>query len=358
MSHMKKLCLFIVLLLACNKDETKYGTTNIFMPQAVNISGGINANYPVPTGTDSSTYNYQLDEVNHKINVILGVSRAGMQVNEAFSVDIVTKADTINQMIANGTLDATTILMPAAIYSLPTGVSVDAGQSEATFDLSIDIEAIKQSEYAGKKMALAVSISSKGKYAVAPALATTIVIVDVDALVIGPAVNITGTYLKNSGLPFIASAMSPGGRWGTLADWTANAAAKSHSGYGGFASDGDGSTMDLESGWGSPLIHNGKIYQTMTLPAGTYTFDASNLAWQGTKDPAYIVVAPGKDSIPDYSDIAGNAAISYSLFTAPKVSFTLTGTTNVTVGFVVNYVQDEQGFKILNVKLFNYPKHL
>jgi hypothetical protein len=353
---MKKLCLFfLVCIFACNKEETKYGITNIFMPQAVNLSGGINANYPVPTGTDSSTFNYYLE--NNKINVILGVSRSGMQVGEAFSVDIVTNTDTISQMLANGILDASTMLMPAAMYSLPSDISVESGKRQATFSLAIDIDQIKSSQYVGKKLALAVSIKGKGKYEIASSLSTTIVIVNVDALVIGPSVNITADYLKNAGLPFIAAAMSAGGRWGTLTDWTANTAAKSHDGYGGFASD-NGGTMDLESGWGSPFIHNGKLYQTTTLPAGTYTFDASNLQWQGTKDPAYIVVAPGMDSIPDYADIVGNTSISYTLFTAPLITFTLTGTTKVTVGFVVDYIQDQQGFKIYNVKLLNYPKHL
>jgi hypothetical protein len=354
---MKKLSLFflVCIFFACNKEETKYGITNIFMPQAVNLSGGINANYPVPTGTDSSTFNYYLE--NNKINVILGVSRSGMQASEGFSVDIVTNTDTVNQLLTSGILDAATMLMPADMYTLPSAVSVDNGKSQATFSLAIDIDQIKGSQYVGKKLALAVSIKGKGKYEVASALSTTIVIVNVDALVIGPAVNITADYIKNAGLPFIASAMSSGGRWGTLADWAANTAAKSHGGYGGFASD-NGGTMDMESGWGSPAIHNGKIYQTTTLPAGTYTFDVSNLQWQGTLDPAYIVVAPGMDSIPDYADIVGNTSISYTLFTAPLVTFTLTQTTNVTVGFVVDYIKDQQGFKIYNVKLLNYPKHL
>ncbi|SFD54975.1 protein of unknown function [Chitinophaga sp. CF118] len=357
---MKKLCLFLItcfIILACNKEETKYGITNIFMPQAVNMSGGINANYTVPSGTDSSTYNYQLDEENKKINIILGVSRAGMQASEAFSVDIVTNTDTINQLLTNGILDTTTLLMPSSMYTLPTDIAVAGGKSEGTFNLSVDINQIKENQYAGKKLALAVSIRSKGKYEVAPSLATTIVIVNVDALVIGPSVNITAAYVKNAGLPFIAAEMSSGGRWGTLADWTANTAAKSHTGYGGFSSDAGG-TMNLESGWGSPAIHNGKIYQTMTLPAGTYTFDVSNLNWQGTKDPAYIVIAPGKDTIPDYSNVSGNTEIYSTLFTAPKVTFALTEETKVTVGFVVDYIQDQQGFKINNVKLLNYPKHL
>ena len=182
---------------------------------------------------------------------------------------------------------------------------------------------------------------------------------DVDALVIGPSQDITAAYLKNTSTPFTVAALSSGGRWGTLADWTANTAAKSHGGYGGYASD-EGGTIDMESGWGSPAIHNGKIWQTTTsaLPAGTYTFDVSNLDWQGTKDPTYIVVAPAMDSIPDYAAIAGNTSIFYTLFSAPTVTFQLTTETKVTVGFAVNYVQDQQGFKIYSVKLLNYPKHL
>lgn len=346
-----------VALAACNKEKYTYGTTNIFMPQAVNISGGLTAEYPVPSGTDSSTYNYTLDTENQKVNVILGVSRAGMQANEAFTVDVATNSDTIGQLLATGVLDASTMLMPSSLYTLPTSVSVVAGKSENTFSLVLDIAQLKLSEYAGKTLALAVKITNPSKYTVDSSLATTIVLVDVDQLVIGPAVNVTSSYLKNTSTPFTVAALSSGGRWGTLTDWTANDAAKSHNGYGGYASD-DGGTIDLESGWGSPAIYNGKLYQTATLPAGTYMFDVSDLDWEGTLDPAYIVVAPNVDELPDYSTIDGNASIYYTLFSSPKITFTLTEPTKVTVGFVVNYVQDEQGFKIYSVKLYNYPQHL
>lgn len=351
--------IFLLSLWACKKDADSYGIANIYMPQALNVSGGINANYAVPTGTDSSTYNYSIDASTGKLNIILGVAQASTYKSEGYSVNIVTDADTIALLKFNSILDNTTILMPASLYTLPASVSVPAGQSAATFSLGLDIEQLKSSEYEGKKLALAVKIQSTGKFAVASNAAVTIVIVDVDALVIGPSKDISAQYLKNTSTPFTVAGMHSGGRWGTLTDWSANTAAKSHDGFGGYASD-EGGTIDMESGWGSPAIHNGKIWQTTgsALPAGTYTLDVSDLDWQGTKDPTYIVVAPGLDTIPDYADIAGNTSIHYTLFSAPKITFTLTEETKVTVGFAVNYVQDEQGFKIYSVKLMNYPKHL
>lgn len=351
--------IFLLSLWACKKDADSYGIANIYMPQALNVSGGINANYAVPTGTDSSTYNYSIDATNEKLNIILGVAQASTFKAEGYTVNIVTDADTIELLKFNSILDNTTLLMPASLYTLPASVSVPAGQSEATFSLSLDIAQLKSSDYAGKKLALAVRIKSAGKYGVASNAGVTIVIVDVDALVIGPSKDISSQYLKNTSTPFAVAGMHSGGRWGTLADWNANLAAKSHNGFGGYASD-EGGTIDMESGWGSPAIHNGKIWQTTKspLPAGTYTLDVSDLDWQGTKDPAYIVAAPGLDTIPDYGDVNGNTTIHYTLFSNPKITFTLTEETKVTVGFVVNYVQDEQGFKIYSVKLMNYPKHL
>ncbi len=81
------------------------------------------------------------------------------------------------------------------------------------------------------------------------------------------------TYMiKNNKRPFLTSS-TDGGRWGILADWTTNTACKNHGGYGGWDGGCCGNppgTINLESGWGAPVITNGKIYQTITLGAGTY----------------------------------------------------------------------------------------
>jgi hypothetical protein len=348
---------------SCEKaaSEKEVGFSKIYMPQAMFKSGGTSNNYPVPSGSDSSTYNYLVDPKEKKLNIILGAAVSGSG-SSGFTVDIKADNDTLQQLFSNKLLDTALYkLMPASMYSLPNNLEVPAGSKTGTFYLSVDIGQLKQDKYIGKYLVLAVKLANPDKYELNGAISTTIVIIDVNAMVIGPAVNVTNTYILNSGSPFVSGVMK-GSRWGTLKNWTANAAALSHDGVGGFSSDGDGATMDLESGWGSPLIANGKIYQTVTLPAGTYAFDPSggSWKWQGTKDPAYVVVAPGIDSLPNYNNIVNNTAVQYKVVAQPQnlVYFEVNATSKVTLGIVVNYVQDQQGFKTTKVVLNNYPKHL
>jgi hypothetical protein len=351
--------IFLLSILACQKEKSSYGIANIYMPQSVNATGGVSANYAVPAGTDSSTYNYKIETSSNLLSITLGAARSSTTANDGFAVDIMTDPDTIALLQFNSILDNTTLLMPASMYTMPTVLSVPSGKSEGTFSLSINIDSLKSPAYEGKKLVLAVRLKSTGKYAVVPNASTTIVIVDVDALVIGPTYDISAQYLRNTSQPFATSGMHAGGRWGTLSDWMANNAAKSHNGYGGYNSN-DGGSINMETGWGSPAIHNGKIWQTTSspLPAGTYTFNVPDFEWEGTKDPTYIVVAPGLDTIPDYADIAGNSSIHYTLLSSPVITFQLTEPTKVTVGFAADYIKDEQGFNINSVKLMNYPKHL
>ena len=365
--NIKFVLLFIyvtgIVWISCRKDDASndYGFSKIYMPQASLKSGGVNNNYPVPSGTDSSTYNYAVDTKEKKINIILGAAISGPG-SGAYHVDVKVDNDTIQQLFNTKVLDTALYkLMPAGMYSVPTGLDVAAGARSGTFYLSVDIAQLKLDKYIGKYLVLAVKIANPTQYELNSTISTTIVIVDVNALVIGPAINVTNKYILNPGSPFVASAMN-GSRWGTLKDWKVNAAVISHNGVGGFSSDGDGATMDLETGWGSPVISNGKVFQTITLPAGTYSFDPSggSWKWQGTKDPCYVVVAQNVDSLPDYSNIVNNTAIGYQVIAKPQpqVVFELGASTKVTLGIVVDYVKDQQGIKSSQVILYNYPKHL
>lgn len=356
---------FITVFASCKKDdsEKEYGFSKIYMPQAISKSGGVNNNYPVPSGSDSSTFNYQVDRKDNKVLVTLGAILSGPG-KDAYSVDIKVDNDTIQKLFNSRALDSTVYkLMPSSIYTLPPSLEVAQGNKAGTFSLAIDITRLKSTAFTGKFLVLAVKVANPSRYELNAALSTTIVIVDVNLLVIGPAVNVTSNYIKNPGGPFIREALQPGqSRWGTLKDWKTNAAALSHGGFGGWSSD-NGGTMNMESGWGSPKISNGKIYQTIDLPAGRYSFDISGGAWAEnfTKDIAYAVVAPGADLLPDYSNIVGNAGIMYQAFAKPVmplVIFELAAPSKVTLGVVVNYAQDEQGFKTSKVTLFNYPKAL
>jgi hypothetical protein len=331
------------------------------MPQSIFLSAGVNNNYPVPSGSDSSTYNYYLETKASKLNIVLGATLSGPGAG-AYSVGIQVNNDTVRQLLAAGVYDSTVYkLMPASLYTLPTQLDVAQGAKSGTFDLSLDLGALKSAVYAGKFLLLAVKIVNPTRYTLDTALSTTVVIVDVNTLVIGPSVDITAQYILNPGNPFIASAMN-GSRWGSLKNWNVNTAAASHGGVGGYGTDGDGQTMDLESGWGSPAIYNGKVWQTLNLPAGTYAFDPSGgtWKWQGTLNPTYAVVAPAADTLPDYTNVVNDASIQYQVIAQPqpKINFQLTAPGKVTIGIVINYVKDQQGFKSTKVSLYNYPKHL
>lgn len=152
-------------------------------------------------------------------------------------------------------------------------------------------------------------------------------------------------YLKNYDVPFEIESSS--GRWGILADWITNDAAKSHDGYGGTDTNNGTAYFNLESGWGAPEIVNGKVYQTVTLSPGTYMFKANlrqsggaNDTWNvGQGDQAYLVVSEG-DDLPDVDVIeTSSATLGYVRVLRDndpdgfKVEFTITEEKQVSVGY-------------------------
>lgn len=176
------------------------------------------------------------------------------------------------------------------------------------------------------------------------------------------------TYLiKNNAVPFIASSSS--GRWGILADWTTNEAAKNHGGYGGWDEWSTG-IFNLESGWGAPLITNGKVYQTLTLEPGTYTYKANpKINGSGIdsgytiSDFVYLTVTAG-NTLPD-SDagiletdpltIGFKRIIKTMSSTAVEVTFTLAQTKEVSLG--ISTTQGDARFcNILSFNLFKNNK--
>jgi len=141
--------------------------------------------------------------------------------------------------------------------------------------------------------------------------------------------DVTNLYLKNAGTPLKSS--SSGSRWGILADWTTTAPVKNASGFGGFEIRSGVGFISLEAGWGLPDVTNGMIYQTTTLPAGSYSFELGGVD-QDTKSTKYIVVANGT-SLPNVTDVPSKSIAYVSLSSATKLAFTLTEPTTVSIGF-------------------------
>lgn len=172
--------LLAIGLVACDGSdgEADYGFAYLYMPQATS-GGGLDNNYHVPSGGGSYTANYKIKD--GKLEIILGVLRSGQLSNSAYSVDIISRADTTRQIVASGAIpDA--VALAENQFSLPAKVDVPSDKSGETFYLSVPVEVLKEVAFAGKKLIVTVGITNPTKYELNTRKTSTVVIVDVDAM--------------------------------------------------------------------------------------------------------------------------------------------------------------------------------
>ncbi len=174
-------------------------------------------------------------------------------------------------------------------------------------------------------------------------------------------------YLSNAQWPFSRSEWD-GNRWGNLSGgWITNEAMRSRGGglYGGYDGGWEGAANDKQSlgfeRWGeseTPIV-NGKLYQTIDLPAGDFRFTMSLagenpiISNQGS-DPRYIVAAAGT-TLPDMENLS--SALASSSFAglgndgSKSIEFSLDAPGKVSVGFVVSFTGKEQNVRPSWLKL-------
>ena len=165
--------------------------------------------------------------------------------------------------------------------------------------------------------------------------------------------DITSTYLKNVGPNVNYSSINSANRWGILSDWTTNTAIKNASGFGGYEKRSNVGFISLEAGWGLPNVTDGKIFQTITLPAGSYRF-AVVMNEFNSGGSRYLSVAAGND-LPNASDVTGSS-IAFSNLESKVLNFTLTAPTTVSIGFVCSLTGTSgtgMYSKIASVKLYS-----
>lgn len=317
--------------------DSPEGTANIY------IAAAANALFPIP----GNPQNYIADKAGKKLHVPIYLFRSGLQTQKTYSVSVSADDQAAQKLIDDEVVDKNrTIVAPADVYALPSSVS--GGEEPGSFEVVFD--ASKLNAYLGKMLILSVHISSPSAYQINEKLSTLNILVDVDPIILGTKVEVTDKYIKNSGHPFKASVYD-GSRRGVLADWTTNEAVKNFSDgtLGGFDNYVDGGFMSMER-YGSPEIPNGKIYQTIKLPAGKYELTAAFLDF-GVKERAFIIAARG-NTLPDVTDL--DKAIGYTPFTAPKLEFSLADEELVSIGVFANLIQDQQYFRLDKFRLFHY----
>ena len=165
---------------ACEKGEGEddYGFAYLYMPQAT-VSGGLNNNYPVPSGEGEYTYNFKVDPNGQNLNIMLGVLRSGKLSNSAYTVDIISRADTTAQIVASGVIE-NAVVMPESFYNIPEKVNVPGNKNGETFYMSVPLSGLKQATYTGKKLVTTVAITNPSKYELNTQKSSTVVIIDVD----------------------------------------------------------------------------------------------------------------------------------------------------------------------------------
>lgn len=165
-------------------------------------------------------------------------------------------------------------------------------------------------------------------------------------------VDITNTYLKNVGANVAYSTINSGNRWGILSDWITNDAVKNASGFGGYEKRSNVGFISLEAGWGLPNVTNGKIYQTVNLPAGNYRLEIVMNDFN-TGGSRYLTVASGT-TIPDIANIT-SSSIAFANLESKKLDFTLDQAKQVSIGFAASLTGTSstgQYAKIASVKLY------
>ncbi len=180
MKPIKALCSLAALAAAafltfsCKENgKEELGVQLVYMPQASMYNGGITNEYPVPL-EGISIANYTLSEEG-EMKVVLGVTRSGEAKLEAYSVTV--GYDPAATAAAVSSMGENAVAIPDGTFSVPSSVSVPAGERQATFYLTVDMAKIREEhkDFYNKKIICAVKISNPTKYELNNDLSTTLV---------------------------------------------------------------------------------------------------------------------------------------------------------------------------------------
>lgn len=128
-----------------NKD---YGFPKIYIPQATVT--GMDNSYPIPNGPLDQNKTYVCNFKDGKLNIALGVVRAGALAKEkAFTVDLkVCESETdrkIAELESNGTPAAE---LPVNLCTIPDKISVKEGENTGTCYVTVDLQELAKDKAA------------------------------------------------------------------------------------------------------------------------------------------------------------------------------------------------------------------
>lgn len=166
-----------------NKD---YGFPLIYIPQATVT--GLDNSYPIPNGPFGQNTKYTCYYEDGKLNIALGVVRAGKLAQEkAFTVDLGVSEDEtskkIEELMGKETPAAA---LPVSICTIPEKISVPEGENTGTCYISVDLQALSADKAAimegevYKQLVLGLEISNPTEYELAETNTSVIIILNLN----------------------------------------------------------------------------------------------------------------------------------------------------------------------------------
>ncbi|HVV04468.1 MAG TPA: DUF5013 domain-containing protein [Puia sp.] len=290
--------------------------------------------------------------------------KVGLQVwtttNDSIGVFTVLPAPTLTSVISHGTAAAiaqagdTVYISGQNFLTDPSAVAVDFNGTPApdiTLLTSTLIEVITPAGYS----AGGVNVTFNGNFTLNGTSLSPVI----------PTGDVSQFFLKNYKQPLYTSdgtlstsmtAAQQSGRWYTPGDWNVTSNLQNHTNsYLGTAQGGldyrattsdNGLIFGVEAGWGAPAITDGHLWQTITLPAGDYTFETDMRENGFSWSTIYFCAAAGT-SLP--STVDGTTTLGYApiaatnhdngnsdnIHTVATFSFSLSTSTQISYGIVL-----------------------
>ncbi|TCC99488.1 DUF5013 domain-containing protein [Pedobacter hiemivivus] len=271
-------------------------------------------------------------------------------VGQDVSVKVLSNQDTVQKLLLAGVLPENTVMLESSNYSLPSDPIkiLQAEGGKGTFNLRINTR--DMARYFGKNIAIGLKLSDPTRYQLDPLDKSLVIIINTTVL------KDLGGVLKNSLRPY--TVVQSTDRWGTPVDWIVNDATKVHTvagvKYGGH--DKTNTCLVIGGATGSPVVTNGKVYQTITLPAGSYQYTTNAKDVINPNNGVFYFVVNVGDGLPNTVDVP-NSALAFTRPTKNDhtltASFTLNTPTKVSIGFVASSTNGNFLVTVRKIDLFN-----
>lgn len=175
---------------------------------------------------------------------------------------------------------------------------------------------------------------------------------------VGVSYDVTSLYIVDAGPNFACSA-GCGNRWQTPANWITTADVRNGDPNIGGLDAGwwlPSSALSIESWWGMSPVPNGKVYQTLNLPAGDYSLVATMGDAYVQNGVKYVTVAPG-NTLPDINNVPTQAYVykEAAAWAELKLKFTVPTAGPVSVGIQANMPPEGNFMKLFKFRLYYTP---